>query len=76
MHVSVVNSYEATSEYVSVIVERRVDLPTDGKPTNPTRASPVFFTSKPSPPPPPPPDELRSRRSRLYFASLALSDMM
>lgn len=45
--VSVVNSYAATSEYTPARLLRRVDFPTDGKPTNPIRASPVFATSKP-----------------------------
>ena len=69
----VVNSYEAASEKVPVSFVRSVDLPTDGKPTMPTRASPTLFTSNPSPlaPPPPPPDgSISSRRS---LASLALS---
>lgn len=46
--VSVVNSYAATSEYTPARLLRRVDFPTDGKPTNPIRASPVFATSKPT----------------------------
>ena len=53
MHVSVVNSYDAASDFVVVNVERIVDLPTDGKPMSATRASPTFSTSKPSPAPPP-----------------------
>jgi hypothetical protein len=72
-HVSVVNSYEATAEKVPVSLLRSVDLPTEGKPTSPTRASPTLLTSKPSPfwPPPPPPagPSISSRRS---LASLAL----
>lgn len=45
--VSVVNSYAATSEYTPAKLDNRVDLPTDGNPTNPIRASPVLATSKP-----------------------------
>lgn len=42
---------------------RSVDLPTDGKPTSPTRASPDLETSNPVPaPPPPPPCRARHRR--------------
>jgi len=52
IHVTVVNSHYATSEYVPVILVNSVDLPTEGKPINPTQASPDFDTSKPSPPPP------------------------
>mmetsp|Transcript_5695 Transcript_5695/g.23046 ORF Transcript_5695/g.23046 Transcript_5695/m.23046 type:complete len:277 (-) Transcript_5695:156-986(-) len=72
MHVSVVNSYAATSENVPVSLFRSVDLPTDGKPTRPTRQSPVLVTSKPSPLGPDLP--LGSIRSRRSFASFALSD--
>ena len=54
-----------------------VDLPTEGKPTRPTRASPTLLTSKPSPleapPPPPPPPPGGSSNSRRSLASLALS---
>ena len=39
--VSVVNSYAATSEYTPARFDNKVDFPTDGKPTNPMRASPV-----------------------------------
>lgn len=45
--VKVVNSYAATSEYTPARLESNVDLPTDGKPTNPILASPVLATSKP-----------------------------
>lgn len=34
-----------------MILLRKVDLPTDGKPTRAMRASPDFETSKPAPPP-------------------------
>lgn len=59
-----------TSEKVPVNLFRSVDFPTDGKPTNPTLASPLLVTSKPSPAPPPPLVE-GSRSSRRNFASLA-----
>ena len=42
MHVSVVNSYAAASLLVPVSLVNKVDLPTDGKPTRPTRASPAW----------------------------------
>lgn len=45
--VRVVNSYAATSEYTPAKLLRSVDFPTDGNPTKPTLASPVFATSKP-----------------------------
>jgi hypothetical protein len=48
MAVSVVNSYAAASDSVAVILESNVDLPTDGKPTRPTRASPALLTSNPA----------------------------
>lgn len=38
-----------------MILERKVDFPTEGKPTKAMRASPDFETSKPAPPPPPAP---------------------
>lgn len=41
MQVNVVNSYAAASENVPVSLVRSVDLPTDGKPINPTRVSPA-----------------------------------
>jgi hypothetical protein len=55
MAVRVVKEYEATSDLVFVTLERNVDFPTDGKPTNAIRASPLLLTSKPEPPPPPAP---------------------
>ena len=55
MAVRVVKEYEATSDLVLVTLERKVDFPTDGKPTNAIRASPLLLTSKPEPPPPPAP---------------------
>ena len=42
IQVKVVNSYEATYDYVSVIVESKVDLPTEGNPIIQTRALPYF----------------------------------
>ena len=48
-------SYAAASLCVPVSFVSSVDLPTEGKPTNPTRVSPALLTSKPRPPPPPPP---------------------
>ena len=53
-----------------------VDLPTDGKPTRPTRASPVAFTSKPSPAPCAPVFGPSKSNSRLYLASFALRPQM
>ena len=47
MAVSVVNEYAAISDLVLVILDRKVDFPTDGKPTRAMRASPDFDTSKP-----------------------------
>ena len=55
MAVKVVNEYAATSLLVFVILERNVDLPTDGKPTRAMRASPLLLTSNPAPPPDPAP---------------------
>lgn len=55
MAVRVVKEYAAASLRVLVILLRNVDLPTDGKPTRATRASPLLLTSKPAPPPPDPP---------------------
>eukprot|EP00056_Hartaetosiga_gracilis_P006068 m.92737 g.92737 ORF g.92737 m.92737 type:complete len:318 (-) comp12366_c0_seq3:1173-2126(-) len=51
--VNVVNSYAAASEYTPARLVSKVDFPTEGNPTKPTRASPVFGTSNPSPLPPP-----------------------
>lgn len=53
IQVKVVNSHWATSEYVPVNLDRRVDFPTEGNPTKPILASPFLATSNPSPPPPP-----------------------
>mmetsp|Transcript_22866 Transcript_22866/g.71666 ORF Transcript_22866/g.71666 Transcript_22866/m.71666 type:complete len:206 (+) Transcript_22866:483-1100(+) len=69
--VSVVNSYAAASDFVPVSVVSSVDFPTLGNPTRPTRVSPTFFTSNPSPPPPPPFDCAASC-SRRSFANFAL----
>lgn len=41
--VRVVNSYAATSDFAPVTLFRRVDFPTDGKPTRVTVPSPDFF---------------------------------
>ena len=43
----VVNAYAPTSESFPVSLAMSVDLPTEGKPTNATVASPDFLTSKP-----------------------------
>jgi hypothetical protein len=77
MAVSVVKAYEATSDLVLVTLERNVDLPTDGKPTNAIRASPLLLTSKPEPPPPPAPGPGSSScaRSRASFL-IAVGTMM
>ena len=48
MHVNVVNSYAAASDSVPVNLHCNVDLPTEGKPINATRASPRRATSNPS----------------------------
>ena len=53
--VSVVKEYAAVSLLVLVILDRKVDFPTDGKPTSATRASPLLLTSNPAPPPEPAP---------------------
>ena len=50
MAVRVVKEYAATSLFVFVILERKVDFPTEGKPTSAMRASPLLLTSKPLPP--------------------------
>lgn len=55
MAVRVVKEYAATSLFVFVILERKVDLPTEGKPTSAIRASPLLLTSNPVPPPDPAP---------------------
>jgi len=74
MAVSVVNEYAATSDFVLVILERKVDLPTDGKPTSAMRASPDFDTSKPAPPPEPAPGP-GSRSCALSRASLLVREL-
>ena len=61
---------EQTSEKVPVSLFNNVDFPTEGKPTKPTRASPLFVTSNPSPAPPPP-LVVGVSNSRRNFASLA-----
>ncbi len=66
-------SYAATSDLVPVILVRRVDLPTDGKPMRPTRASPDLVTSNPSPGLAPPPPPFGARISRRNFASFAFN---
>lgn len=55
MAVRVVKAYEATSDLVLVTLDKKVDLPTEGKPTSAIRASPLLLTSKPAPGPPPEP---------------------
>ncbi|CAI8164500.1 MAG: Uncharacterised protein [Methanobacteriota archaeon] len=47
IHVSVVNAKCPISDLASVTCEIKVDLPTEGNPTNATVASPDLFTSKP-----------------------------
>ena len=47
IHVRVVNAKLPASDFASVTFVIRVDLPTEGKPTNATDASPDFFTSNP-----------------------------
>lgn len=59
-----------TSENVPVSLFNNVDFPIEGKATKPTRASPLFVTSNPSPAPPPPLD-VGVSNSRHNFASLA-----
>lgn len=49
MAVSVVKEYAATSDLVFVILDKKVDFPTEGKPTSAIRASPDLLTSKPVP---------------------------
>lgn len=71
--VSVVNEYAATSLLVFVILERKVDLPTEGKPTRAMRASPLLETSKPEPPPEPAPgagSRSWARRRASFLAGL------
>jgi hypothetical protein len=69
MAVKVVKEYAATSERVFVIFERKVDFPTDGKPTKAILASPDFDTSNPEPPLEPDPGP-GSRSCALSLASL------
>ena len=52
---SVVKAYDAASDFVFVTRERKVDFPTEGKPTSAMRASPDLETSNPVPPPLPAP---------------------
>lgn len=59
---------------VPVSLVRRVDLPTEGNPIIPTRASPDFDTSKPYPPTPPFLPPAGSMSSLLSLANLALSN--
>lgn len=40
--VKVVKEYAATSDFVFVILDKKVDFPTEGKPTRAIRASPLF----------------------------------
>lgn len=47
IHVSVVNSYPAATDSVSVSSFSREDFPTLGKPIIATRPSPLLATSKP-----------------------------
>jgi hypothetical protein len=53
--VRVVKAYDAASDFVLVTLDKKVDLPTEGKPTRAIRASPDLETSKPVPPPLPAP---------------------
>lgn len=61
---------EHTSEKVPVNLLRSVDFPTEGNPTRPTRASPLFVTSNPSPAAPPPLED-GVKSSLLSLASFA-----
>ena len=61
-----------TSECVPVSFDMSVLFPTDGNPTNPMRATPVFATSNPTPGPDPPEVDGISN-SLLNCANLALS---
>lgn len=71
MAVNVVKEYAAISDFVFVIFDKNVDLPTEGKPTNAILASPDFETSKPVPPAPPAPGPGSSNcaRRRASFLS-------
>jgi len=75
MAVSVVNEYAATSDLVFVILERNVDLPTEGNPTSAIRASPDLETSNPAPPPDPAPGAGSSScaRNRASFLGFRVS---
>lgn len=77
MAVRVVKAYDATSDFVLVTLDRKVDLPTEGKPTRAIRASPLLLTSKPAPPPPPDPGPgSRSwARRRASFLNKGLADV-
>jgi hypothetical protein len=48
--VRVVKAYAATMDLVFVILDKKVDFPTEGNPTSAIRASPLLLTSKPVPP--------------------------
>lgn len=76
--VRVVKEYAATSDFVLVIFERNVDLPTEGKPTRAILASPDFETSKPVPPPDPAPGPGSSscarKRASFLNETLATAD--
>ena len=74
MAVNVVNEYAAISDRVFVILVRRVDFPTEGKPTRDTRASPLLLTSKPDPPPEPDPGVGSSSCARRRASFLARSN--
>jgi hypothetical protein len=67
-------SVKQTSENVPVNLFSNVDFPTEGKPTKPTRASPLFVTSNPSPALPPPPFDDGVSNSHRNFASLACTN--
>jgi hypothetical protein len=45
-----VKAYDAASDLVLVTLDRKVDFPTEGKPTSAIRASPDLETSNPVPP--------------------------
>lgn len=70
IHVKVVNSYAADRDSVSVIEDKRVDLPTEGNPIIQTLALPNLLTSNPYPFAPLPVGYSSCVR---YLASLALS---
>lgn len=69
MAVSVVKAYAATSDFVFVTLDKKVDLPTDGNPTKAIRASPDLETSNPEPPalPDPGPGSSNCARKRASF---------